>query len=126
MTMASPTHPPLRGATRRQAEAAALRDKAGVAPTDGAMWLVGVGIFTAICVIPLVLVLFDAGQAAPVAAWALPLVLLTYAGLIAVRFTVKRPRSRLRWMALLMLGEAVIALAAMVACVVISLATAFV
>ncbi|WP_309129379.1 hypothetical protein [Microbacterium sp.] len=87
--------------------------------SSGAVWLITATIFTAVCLVPLVAIIVTGGAAASVALIATVLLACLLTTMFIVRFTMTPGTRQLRWLAACMLSMAVVALIAMIVCVMI-------
>ncbi|UJP10485.1 hypothetical protein L2X99_01975 [Microbacterium sp. KUDC0406] len=97
-----------------------VRNQPALRTSTGRIWLVVGGIFLVLCAIPLTLIVFTPGAAVPVAWATLITALLLYAGIVFARLGVTDHVRRLRWMAVLMLTMAVVALVGLAVCTMIA------
>lgn len=87
--------------------------------SSGTVWLIAASVFVAICLVPLIGIVLSGGAAATVALVASVLLVGLLAAMFVVRFTVHWGPYRLRRLAACMLAMAVVALIAMIVCVMI-------
>ncbi|MFD5214674.1 hypothetical protein [Microbacterium sp. NPDC058345] len=87
--------------------------------SSGAIWLITATVFTAVCLVPLIGIVITGGAAASVALIATVLLACLLTAMFIVRFTMTPGTRQLRWLAASMLSMAVVALIAMVICVMI-------
>ncbi|REJ04185.1 hypothetical protein DY023_14860 [Microbacterium bovistercoris] len=104
----------------QEADPTLVRNQPALRTSSGRIWLVAGGVFLVLCAIPLTLVLMSPGAARPMAWITLIATMLLYAGMIAVRLGAADHARRLRWLAVLMLGMAVVALAGLTVCTMIA------
>lgn len=87
--------------------------------STGGIWIVSAGVFTVICLAPLVGIIWTGGAAAAIAAVTAILLVGVLAAMVTVRHTVFPGSRRLKLLAICMLSMAVIAFAGMLTCVII-------
>ncbi len=104
-------------ARRSEADPTLVRNQPALRTSHGTIWVVVGALFTAVSLIPIVLIAREAGPAAPVAIGTGTVVVLLFLALLVVRFAVPPGVRRLRVMAVLLLSIAVIALGGMILCV---------
>jgi hypothetical protein len=104
-------------AVRASTDPTRVLNQPALRTSDGTIWIVLAGIFAAVCVVPLAMVLAEPGPSVVVAWITLLLLIVLYAALIACRITISDRVRRLRLMAILMLGMAGVALLGMMVCV---------
>lgn len=107
------------GATGPEVNSTKVIDQPALQTSSGMIWLVSSSVFTAVCLVPLIGIAVTGGPAAAVALVAAVLLLCLLAAVFLIRFQATPGPRRLRWLAAGMLAMAVVALAAMSACVAI-------
>src|SRR5690606_41820720 len=106
------------GATGPEVHSTKVIDQPALQTSSAMIWLVSSSVFTAVCLVPLIGIAVTGGPAAAVALVAAVLLCLL-AAVFLIRFQATPGPRRLRWLAAGMLAMAVVALAAMSACVAI-------
>lgn len=96
-----------------------VRSQPSLNTSAGTIWLVVGGLFTAICLVPLVSIVATGRSAAAVAGVTIVLLVALYAAMVAVRLSASPGPRRLQRMAICFLGSAGVALVGMIVCVMI-------
>ncbi|WP_309064478.1 hypothetical protein [Microbacterium sp.] len=87
--------------------------------SNGRIWIVSAGVFTAVCLAPLIGIIWTGGAAAAVAAITAVLLVGLFGAMITVHHTVFPGSRRLRLLAVCMLAMALVAFVGMLTCVLI-------
>ena len=95
---------------RRRRDPTSMSNQPALQTSTGRIWLVMGGLFAALSMIPLVALAAGGGPSMPLAVTTIAAVIVLYAAMIAIRFTVEQRQRRLWWMAACMLMMAAVAL----------------
>ncbi|QTV80925.1 hypothetical protein [Microbacterium sp. NIBRBAC000506063] len=104
---------------RRDLDPTLMRNQPSLRTASGTVWVIIGALFVLACLIPLALIVLTGGPAVVAAVITIAVVLILYATIVVVRFSVPAGTRRLRTMAICLLGIAVVALAGMLLCVAI-------
>lgn len=107
------------GRNPREPDPTKMQNQPALQTSSGLIWVVMGGLFAALSLVPLILLIVAAGESRLVAIVTAALVALLYALLIVLRFAIPRGPRRLWWLAACMLTMAAIALIGVLVCALI-------
>lgn len=111
--------------SRKRVDPTKMVNQPALQSSNGRVWMIMGGLFAAASMIPFGLLVFaGSGRSRGTALTAAVIVLVLYAALLTARFAISRRRTRLRVMAVCMLGMAAVALVGIWLCALIENAPA--